>query len=414
MEPANDDMSASRSVAQLAELPLAPLRYQRAVVDHLKSEERELWTWFKDSRRRPEKVEAIRLDLLKSTYRLEPDTHPALHALAADVARRLGLSVPIALYQMQTGALNAALTYLPGEAHVLFGGPVFQVLAVEEQAAVLAHELAHFVLYEQWDGDYLIAAELLRALAHDAQAHCYQETERLFSLYTEVFADRAALLTSRDEEKAITALIKMETGLTQVSAASYLRQAEEIFAKGPVQTDGITHPEAYIRARALRLWHEKGEAAAAEIEDMIQGGLSLGRLDLLGQRRVAAVTRRVIEALLVPHWMRSEAVVAHARLFFDDFTAVEAEPAPLEHELETADKDLRDYLCYVMLDFVAVDRELADPALASALMLSRRLGLQGPFAEIATRELQLGKKVFARIERDAEQIVAGANAASVD
>ncbi len=88
------------------------------------------------------------------------------------------------------------------------------------------------------------------------------------------------------------ALIKIETGLNEVSAESYLRQAEEIFAKSNVQAEQISHPEPYIRARALRLWADRGNEAHAEIERMIEGGLNLHRLDLLGQKRAAELTRR--------------------------------------------------------------------------------------------------------------------------
>ena len=44
----------------------------------------------------------------------------------------------------------------------------------------------------------------------------------------------------------------METGLSEVSAESYLRQADEIFSAGRTQANQLTHPEPYIRARALK------------------------------------------------------------------------------------------------------------------------------------------------------------------
>ena len=51
------------------------------------------------------------------------------------------------------------------------------------------------------------------------------------------------------------------------------------------------------------------------------------------------------------------------------------------------DATLRDYFCYVMLDFVTVDRDLGDVALAAALVWSRRLNLKERFADLAQKEL---------------------------
>ena len=84
----------------------------------------------------------------------------------------MGLRSTLTFYQAQTGsALNAALAYVPGEAHVILAGPLAEVLSPQELRAVLAHELApHFLLFDQWQGDYFVAAELLRALSADASA----------------------------------------------------------------------------------------------------------------------------------------------------------------------------------------------------------------------------------------------------
>ena len=139
--------------------------YHRAVVAHLQAAEPGLWHWFASTRKRLEEADAVRLDLLKSTYRLEPQAQPKLYNLANAVRERIGLTCNVTLYQAQTGiALNAALAYLPGEAHVILAGPLANVLAENELLAVLAHELAHFLLYEESEGAYLVASDLLRAL----------------------------------------------------------------------------------------------------------------------------------------------------------------------------------------------------------------------------------------------------------
>lgn len=394
----------------------SPLPYQQEMVRFLKSEERELWKWFSSSRTQPEHAEAIRLELLKSTYRLEPTTQPRLYALADEVLASFGLEVPVTFYQAQTGSgMNAGLAYVPQEVHLVLTGPILTALSETELHALLGHELAHYLLFQEWDREFFVASELLHALQNDAgAASAHLESARLFRLYAEVFADRGSLAVTGDVQCTVAALLKTETGLTEVSADSYLRQADEIFSKGGVQANQPTHPESYIRARALALWAERGDQALGEIERMIEGPLCLGRLDLLGQKKVAETTRRLLAQLLGPRWFQSEPILAHARLFFDDFVVGNGtldEPA-LAGELQSGDAALQDYYCYVLLDFATVDRDLAEVALAAALVLSKRLGLSEAFSEIALKELALSKKQLARIEREADETLAKANEAA--
>jgi Zn-dependent protease with chaperone function len=391
-----------------------PLPYHRAIVSHLRDTEPGLWNWFASTRKRLEELETVRLDLLKSTYRLEPQAQPKLYELAEAVRERIGLTCSVTLYQAQTGtALNASLAYLPGEAHLIFAGPLANVLTESELHAVLAHELAHFLLYEASDGDYLIASDLLRALGADpAAGPVASESARLYSLWTEIYADRWAYCLCGDMTSAIAALIKTDTGLHEVSAESYLRQADEIFAKACTATIGITHPEPYIRARALRLWAE-GDEAQAQIERMIEGGLNLHRLDLLGQARAAHLTKRFLQTLLRPRWFQTEATFAHVKRFFADFTIEPdaMDDSALEPELYRGDSSFRDYFCYLMLDFVTVDRDLGDAAVAASIVLARRLGIDERFAELAQKELTITKKAFAKIDKEAEAILAKTEAA---
>jgi hypothetical protein len=201
------------------------------------------------------------------------------------------------------------------------------------------------------------------------------------------------------------------TGLADVSADSYLRQAEEIFSKESATTAQITHPEPYIRARALKLWADCGDDAHAEIERMIEAGLNILRLDLLSQKRATTLTRHFLQSLLAPTWFRTEAVVAHASRFFPDFASetVPANDDSLKVELDRGDASLADYLCYLMLDFATVDRDLGDVALAAAIVQARRLGIEDRFAEIAQKELAIGKKAFAKIVKNADDTIAQAH-----
>ncbi|MHB8801084.1 MAG: hypothetical protein ACYDBY_21790, partial [Thermoanaerobaculia bacterium] len=106
---------------------------------------------------------------------------------------------------------------------------------------------------------------------------------------------------------------------------------------------------------------------------------------------------------------RTESVVGHARRFFPDFSPSprrEGDLDGLRGFLEGCDASVRDYFCYVVLDLVAVERELEDVPLARGLVLADELGLEGRFAELAGKELGLSKKALAAVRAGAAGLVA--------
>ena len=292
---------------------------------YLKEEEPDVWHWYASNKVRDEQAEAIRFELLKSTYRVERDAQPEIYAAAEDVARKLGLDVPVTIYQAQNPqGLNASLAYVPGEAHVVLHGPVSAKLTDAEFRALLAHELSHFLLWRSWDGQYMVTEQILAALTHDPLADTpHFASARLFALYNEVFCDRGSLLVAGDPLVVISMLLKVETQLDEVSPESYLRQAEEVFGHAGAKTEGLSHPEAFIRARAVKLWADRDPEADRKIQEMLEGRPALNNLDLLAQRKVAGLTRRLLDVLLSRRWMQTEPVLAHARLFFEDYVPPE-------------------------------------------------------------------------------------------
>jgi hypothetical protein len=148
-----------------------------------------------------------------------------------------------------------------------------------------------------------------------------------------------------------------------------LKQAEEVFAKGNVLTEGVSHPETFIRARALAKWQDQPEAASAHIRPMIEGAEALDELDVLGQQRMTRATRGLLEYFLQPKWMQSTAMLGHAKLFFDDFSPAAKGDAALLEGLKFSDPKLREYLCYVLLE--------ADADVGEALRQHYALGLGG-------------------------------------
>ncbi|MCI0535769.1 MAG: M48 family metalloprotease, partial [Verrucomicrobiales bacterium] len=402
------------STVDTSEPKLEPLSYHVELRDYLKSHEPELWNWFASAQAQANYTDNLRMELLKHTYRLDADTHPELYQNVAEAKTRLQLDIPVTLYQaQQSPQLNAALFFLPGEGHVVFSGPILTLLNAEELKSVMGHELAHYHLWGRDHGEFHIADQLLQAVANDPRAAAsHEQTARRFQLYTEIFADRGSLRVTNDVHAVVSGLVKIQTGLSHVSASGYLKQAEEMFAKGNVATEGLSHPEPFIRARALALWREHREGATGRITEMIEGAATFEELDLIGQMRLASTTRRLLEMLLRSKWFQTPAVLGHAKLFFDDFQPGHAN-SPIDlGQLKFSDVRLREYLCYVLLDFVTADPELDDLPLAAALELSRPLELEAQFEKLAAKELKMKVRDVRRIKEQAVEMLAKADVSS--
>ena len=78
---------------------LEPLAYHVELRDYLKAEERELWNWFASARSKADYAEQLRVELLKSTYRLDAEGHPDLYQILNHAKELLGLDIPVTLYQ---------------------------------------------------------------------------------------------------------------------------------------------------------------------------------------------------------------------------------------------------------------------------------------------------------------------------
>lgn len=377
---------------------------------YLKSSEPELWKWASSTQSQSDYAQELRTHLLKTTYRLDAQGHPELAQKATAIVEKLGLNVSVTLYQANGGiGMNAAICHLPGEAHVIFTGPILAALQGAELDAVLGHELAHFQLWNIEDGEFLTADRLLGAACNDARgASSHVQTARRFRLYTEIFADRGSLAASGDLNATVAALVRIETGLSDVSAASYLRQADEIFERENTETQGIEHPETFIRARALRMWSEEDPALNDWLASVIEGPLKLDELDLPGQQKMSKLTERFLAELLRPKWIQTEPVLAHARAYFPAFKPSARVDETVATELKMEDAAGREFLSYVLLDFVAVDPQLEDTRLAAALEWSERLGISETFEKLAVKELGIGKRQLNKVKKEAVVLLAKA------
>ncbi|MBX2800729.1 MAG: M48 family metalloprotease [Myxococcales bacterium] len=337
----------------------------------------------------------MRLHLLQTTVRLSRESHPELYAQADAAAAALSLQVPVELFQgSDDGGLNAMLLYAPQSARVVLYGAMQEKLSGEEMCSVLGHELAHHKLWTADDGAYLHALRQLEGLASHTEAPSVLETLRLYTLHTEIFADRGGVLAS-DLDTTLRTLIRVRTGLSKVSVADFLAQSHELLQAQGTGSREWSHPEAHIRALALER-HAADEGVDAErwVQRVVEGPLSLEALDLPSREALDAHTKALVAWLLQPPWFRTEAVMGHVRMLFDSEPL--PEPAPLApSDLDRYGDTVLDYLCAILVDFVAMDPELEDLPLQRADRVAEAMGLQKAFQTAVNRHLKRTRKAIA-------------------
>jgi len=384
------------------------------ITDYLAKDEPALWDWFTSEKVKSDYADEVRLSLLKSTYRIDHESQPELYSSTQKIAESFGVESVVTLYQaQQSSELNASLAYIPKEPHVIFFGPLLKTLQPEEIEAIVGHELHHFVLWEMDDQRYFIANQILSAMEQDRSADdSHYESARLFSLYTEIFCDRGALRATNNLDVTISALVKMITGLDKVSPGSYLEQATEILEKQQSGSENQSHPESFLRTKALEVWSKEKDNST--VSDLIRGTLQLDRLDLIDKTQFSNLTFKLINSILQYSWMQTESVMAHARQFFHDINAPEKTSdnrlddqnlKTLSELIKVSAKDVRDYFCYILLDFSVVDKNLDEAPLAAGILISKKLKILPRFSEIAKKELKMTKKKFDALESSAADLI---------
>ncbi len=375
---------------------LTLLSYHQKVLDHFKQQSK-TWSFFSASQNKEEQLNQYQTELLKNTYKFDPEKDAFIYEKVAKAKEQLGLSNVVHVYQAQyTEELNASVSFINNEVHIVFSGKIIELLDEEELLTVIAHELSHIKLYTMHGGDLEVTARIITAIANNYDSEVsYIETARLFRLYMEIFCDRGAYLVQGSVGPVITTLLKLATNLKQVNAETYLKQAEEIFsADQHTKAATVSHPENFIRARAIQLWHEKKDAAEEEIIRMIEGIMDIDALDIFKQKELTAFTRQFLQLYLKPNWYRSTLVVSQAKQYFIDFTWDEKiilDEDFLSH-MEKAHDSVKNYFGYVLLDFALLDGTLEEVPFGWAFQFAEDIFLKDTFDAIVKKELNLSDK----------------------
>lgn len=376
---------------------LLAINYHKKVRDYFKNQTK-TWNYFAVDKNKEDQLQQFKTELLKNTYKFDETADTFIYDKVNLAKQKLGLDqLPVTVYQAQyTDELNANIVYLKNEAHIVFSGSITKILNEQELLAVLSHELTHIKLYTMLDGDLEVADRIITSIANNyASDAAYFETARLFRLYTEIFCDRGAYSVIENIDPIITSLVKASTGLENVNVESYLKQADEIlFQDNNFKTIGTSHPENFIRAKAIQLWHLKKEESEKEIAKMIEGFIDIDQLDIFKQENLSQLTKKFIQLFLKPKWFKTTLVLSQAKQYFPNF--ISDDNVLLNEEiietLRNAHPSIKDYFSYVLMDFALVDPALEEIPSGWAFQFAEDLQLKEPYDEVVKKELKFSDK----------------------
>ncbi|MRX39449.1 M48 family metalloprotease [Flavobacterium sp. LC2016-23] len=376
---------------------IKPFPFHSDLRDYFKKQDK-TWSWFSEEKIKAEQQEAFKTDLLKNSYRIDPDTEPKVYEILNVAKDKLGIIVPITIYQSQSmDGNNAGVVFFDNEAHIILSGTILKLLNEDELLVLFGHELSHIVLFSLENGDFEITNRIINTIASDSSSELfYYETARLYQLYTELFCDLGALKVSGSLETTIQTLVKLNTGLEKVSAESYLKQANEILERIEKGSNGETHPENFIRAKALEIFEKDNSGYYSKTEKIISGKTDLHQLNLFNKKLVFDTTKELISIILKPKWAQSEYCHALYKQYFAN-SAIRTDAfidAVFKLKIENSRKNLKEYYAYVMLDFALCDPDLKEAFIGHILDIAEQLSLQEEMKWILKKELNLTEKNY--------------------
>ena len=213
----------------------------------------------------------IRLLFQANAVRVGPKQFPVLQTLLTEVSTTMDWPDVPELYVTQTPIVNAAAVGVDHPFIILNSGAV-ELLDHDELRVIIGHELGHVMSgHALYRTVLILLLELgFQNLPFLAGLAILPIKLALLEWYrkSELSADRAGLLASQDPRSSMGLFLKLAGGgkAADMDLDAFLVQAREYEDKGGaldtiykiLNTLGVTHPFATLRAAELQRWVEAG------------------------------------------------------------------------------------------------------------------------------------------------------------
>ncbi|MDR2689771.1 MAG: DUF4011 domain-containing protein [Azoarcus sp.] len=222
----------------------------------------------------------VRRALMARSLLLSEGMAPNLYQVARTLAARFGIDEPIEIYQA-AGAENASMHMVASPVLMEVQGRLLSLLDDDALAALLGHELGHYLAHGERNAACLAA----HAVLQDGRAPpALLDAAQRLSMAQELTADRVGLIACSGLDAALRLEMVVVTGLCADTLGwdtqAYLEQSralmEMALADGEI-AEGSSHPEHSLRTWALWLFSESD--VYCQITGLGSGARTLDEVD---------------------------------------------------------------------------------------------------------------------------------------